>query len=484
MIKISLDELRRACATPPEHPSPELLRATGHQVMDAMLADFLTLGEAGIGVTASRTSLESLLREPPPEDGIDLGRLLAEFDDKVKHNSFRPSHPRFLAFIPGAPSFASILGECLASTTNFFAGVWKEASGPTQVEIIVLDWFKLFLGYPESASGIITSGGSEANLTALTVAREQAAYADWPRLMIYTSEHRHWSIDRAAKIIGLRADQVRPLACDMDFRLHSDALTEAMAEDERAGRKPWLVVANAGATNTGAIDQLDVLADLCRERGLWLHIDAAYGWAASLTGEGRQALRGIQRADSLTLDPHKWLAQPFEAGCLLIGDGDLLPRTFAMRPEYMQDVVPNHDEINFCDHGLALTRRFRAFKIWFSIKLLGLAWHRRLIEHCVALTDYAQGLLESAGCFEITSERKLSIVCFRYVPRRSMSDDAMNALQKAIAAELLRTGRAFLSTTRLHGHTTLRFCFVNYRTSSTDIEEIISLLQQIGNRLA
>jgi aromatic-L-amino-acid decarboxylase len=161
----------------------------------------------------------------------------------------------------------------------------------------------------------------------------------------------------------------------------------------------------------------------------------------------------------------------------------LLPRTFAMRPEYMQDVVPNPDEINFCDHGIALTRRFRAFKIWFSIKLLGLAWHRRLIDHCVALTNYAQGLLERAGCFEITSERKLSIVCFRYVPKRSMSDHAMNVLQKDVAAELLRTGRAFLSTTRLHGHTTLRFCFVNYRTSSNDVEEIVTLLQQIGHRL-
>jgi glutamate/tyrosine decarboxylase-like PLP-dependent enzyme len=246
---------------------------------------------------------------------------------------------------------------------------------------------------------------------------------------------------------------------------------------------PWLVVANAGATNTGSIDELDALADACHEHGLWLHVDAAYGWAAALTSAGGAALAGIARADSLTLDPHKWFAQTFEAGCLLVRQGERLAQTFSMRPEYMQDVVPNQDEINFCDHGIALTRRFRALKIWFAVKLLGLAWHRRLIEHNCTLADYAQALLERAGCFEITSRRKLSIVCFRYLPTRTGSDEAMNVLQQNIAAELLRTGRAFLSTTRLRGQTTLRFCFVNWRTTAADVEEIVASLQQIGQRL-
>lgn len=478
-----LETLRHACATALEHPSADDLRAAGHQMMEAMLADFISLGETGVGLTAPRAQLESLLREPPPEHGIELAGVLKEFDDKIKHYAFRPSHPRFLAFIPGAPSYASILGECLATSTNFFAGVWLEAAGPAEIEIIVLDWFKEFVGYPKAASGLITSGGSEANLTALVVAREPIPARDRSRLVLYASEHRHWSIDRAAKIIGLQAEQIRPLACDKDFRLQVDVLRHAIAEDECAGRLPWLVIANAGTTNTGSIDPLADLVEVCRERKTWLHVDAAYGWAATLAKEGRSALRGLEGADSLTLDPHKWLAQPFEAGCLLVRQGELLGRTFSMRPEYMQDVVPNPDEINFCDQGIALTRRFRALKIWFSLKLLGLSWHRQLIEHCCALAEYAQALLEEAACFEITSGRKLSIVCFRFLPTRPCTPESMDALQQAVAAELLRTGRAFLSTTRLQGRTTLRFCFVNWRTTAADVEEIVFRLKQIGGRL-
>ena len=478
-----LDLLRRACMNPPTQPTTDWLRAAGHDVMDAMIDDFQSLGEDRIGVTASRPELEALLREPPPEEGLELTRVLAEFQERVGQHTFRVNHPRFLAFIPSAPSFAAILGECLASSTNFFAGVWKEAAGPTQVEILVLDWFKHFLGYPAQAAGLVTSGGSEANLTALVVAREKIRHVDRPKLVLYASEHRHWSIDRAAKIVGLRPEQIRALPCDADYRLKVEALNRAIADDESAGRIPWVVIASAGTTNTGSVDPLVDLADVCTERRLWLHVDAAYGWPMALTAEGKRLLHGIERADSITLDPHKWFAQPFEAGCLLVRQGELLSRTFTMRPEYMQDVVPNHDEVNFCDHGIALTRRFRALKIWFSIKLLGVAWHRRLIEHDCALADYAQALLEQAGCFEITSPRKLSIVCFRYVPKVRRSAEGLDALQQAIAAELLRTGRAFLSTTRLNRQTTLRFCFVNWRTTAADVEEIVELTKRIGGEL-
>jgi aromatic-L-amino-acid decarboxylase len=513
-----LETKRLACANPPAQPSPDWLRGAGQQVMGAMLDDFLRLGDAGIGHTATRTEMERLLREPPPEAGIDFAALLAEFRAKVLHHAYRPNHPRFLAFIPSAPTFVSILGDCLASSANLFAGVWKEAAGPAQVEIVVLDWFKEWLGYPPDAAGLLTSGGSEANLTALVVAREKIPHADRSRLVLYASEQRHWSIDRAAKIIGLAPEQIRPLACDADYRLRVDAVRAAVAEDERAGRLPWVVIANAGATNTGSVDPLAELADFCAlfgarapsegvgecpslgarapkspQRKLWLHVDAAYGWPMALTVgcvertvEASGAfhtpyiLHGIERADSITLDPHKWFAQPFEAGCLLVRRGVLLQQTFMMRPDYMQDVVPHHDEINFCDQGIALTRRFRALKIWFSLKLLGVGWFRRLIEHDCALAEYAQALLEETGRFEITSRRKLSIVCFRYVPRRALP---LDALQQAIADELARSGEAFLSTTRLDGRTTLRFCFINWRTTAQDVEAIVAMLTEIGARL-
>ena len=473
MSESRLDVLRAACTSPPEHPSPEWSRAAGQQVMDAMLDDFLHVDQQDIGHTGSRAELERLLREPPPEVGGDLTNILAEVRDKIVHHALRSNHPRFFAFIPGAPTFASILGECLASSTNLFAGAWKEAAGAAEIEILVLDWFKQFLGYPAEASGLLTSGGSEANLTALVVARDQIPYEERGKAILYASEQRHWSIDRAVKIIGMNPAQIRALPCDDAFRIRIDALTEAVAQDERDGLRPWLVLANAGTTNTGSVDPLPELADFCARRGLWLHVDAAYGWPVVLTAEGKALLHGLERADSITLDPHKWFAETFEAGGLLVRRGDLLGQAFTLRPEYMQDVVPQSDEINFCDQGIALTRRFRALKIWFSIKILGVAWFRRLIEHCCALADYAQALLEQTGCFEITSGRQLSIVCFRY---RSEKE----GIQEAIAEELLRSGRGFLSTTRLHGRTTLRLCFVNWRTTAADAEETVAALQRLG----
>lgn len=442
-----------------------------------MLRHHATLPDQRVGQTASRTELERFLSELPPEQGQDYADVLKEFESKVAANAFRPNHPRFLAFIPGAPTFLSVLGDLLCGGTNFFCGVWLEASGPSMVELVVLDWIKEFLSYPPEARGIFTSGGSEANLTALVTARERLSDEDRRRAVLYLTEQRHWSVDRAARIMGLRGDQLRPVAADAQFRLSPTALTEAIARDRAAGKLPWVVVANAGATNTGTVDPLAALADVCREHRLWLHADAAYGWAAALKAEGKAMLSGIDRADSITLDPHKWFGQTFEAGVVLVRDGKQLARTFAMRPEYMQDVEPADDEINFADHSLALTRRFRALRVWLSVKTLGIGWFRALIAHCCNLAEFAQGLLEASPVFEIVCPRQLSIVCFRYVPRGYTSDDArLDSINLDLIEKLRATGRGFISSTRLNGRVALRFCFVNWRTTATDVEELVRLL--------
>ena len=461
------------------------MQALGEQTLAWVVRHLATLPEQPLGRTASRADMEALLRRPPPETGRDLTEVLTEFEEKVATFAFRTNHPRFLAFVPGAPSFLSVLGELLCAGTNFFAGVWLEAAGPSQVEILVLDWFKEFLGYPSAARGVLTGGGSEANLTALVVARELVPYEERQRSVLYVTEQRHWSVDRAARVMGLRPEQVQPVPADAGFRLQPAALAAALQRDRQEGRRPWAVVANAGATNTGVVDPLAALADFCREERLWLHVDAAYGWTAVLTTEGRQLLDGIGLADSLTLDPHKWFGQTFEAGCVLVREGGLLGRTFALRPEYMQDVEPADDEINFADHGIALTRRFRALKIWLSVQVLGLNWFRELAERCCLLAELGQRLLEETGVFEILSPRQLSIVCFRYVPPRvADEDEPLNALNLALVEALRATGRAFLSSTRLNGRVALRFCFVNWRTSTADVEEIVSLLGVLGERLA
>jgi glutamate/tyrosine decarboxylase-like PLP-dependent enzyme len=488
LMEPSLEALRQACSAPLSHPDLETLRNCCTQLTDWVLRDFAALPGGPIGRTASRAEMEARLREPPPEEGQPFADVLFQFQERVAPYTMRPNHPRFLAFIPGAPSFVSVLGDWLCAGTNYFAGVWLEAAGPAQVELLVLDWFKEFLGYPAESCGVLTGGGSEANLTALVVARERLTDADRARAVLYETEHRHWSIDRAAKIIGLRPDQVRPVPADKHFRLLPAALEAAVAEDTRGGRLPWLAVANAGATNTGTVDPLEQLADVCRDRGLWLHVDAAYGWPGALTRQGRAMLAGIQRADSISLDPHKWFGQTFEAGCVLVRAGRLLHDTFALRPEYMLDVVPAADEVNFADHGLALTRRFRALKIWLSLKVLGLRWFRELVDRCCHLADYAQALLQRAGSFEILSPRQLSILCFRYAPpvtgTAAASSQEVDALNLALSEELRLSGRAFLSTTRLDGRVALRLCFVNWRTTAGDVEEIISLLHTLGGKLA
>ena len=465
------------CASPLAHPGPDALRELGQCTLDWVLTHFTTLPDQHIGLPATRAELEALLRRPAPDGPVDFAALLHEFGTTIAPRSFRTNHPRFLAFVPAAPSFVSVLGEFLCAATNFFAGVWLEAAGPSQVELVVLDWFKEWLGYPSSASGILTGGGSEANLTALVAARETLPPENWSKAILYLTDQRHWSVDRAAQIMGLRPEQVRPLPSDSGYRLKPAALLDAVRRDRAAGLWPWVVVANAGATNTGAVDPLEKLADICRDEGMWFHIDAAYGWTAVLTEEGKRVLQGIDRADSLTLDPHKWLAQTYDAGCVLVRESKALERGFSQRPDYMQDVLPADDEVNFCDRGLALTRRFRALKIWLSVQALGLGWYRALVEHCYRLTDLAQGLIEEAG-FELLSPRQLSIVCFRYAPP-GVSEEERDRLNLNMAEGLRETGRAFLSTTRLDGRVALRFCFVNWRTTTADVEEVVQTLVRL-----
>jgi aromatic-L-amino-acid decarboxylase len=478
------EQLRRELAEPLPHPDTATLRSFGTQVLDWLLYHFATLPDQPVGLSATRAEMEALLREPAPESGRDFAAVLAEFQEKVAPHAFRINHPRFLGFVPSGLTFLSVLGEWLCAGTNFFAGVWLEASGPSEVELVVLDWLAAVLGCPPGTAGILTGGGSEANLTALVVARDRLEYADRERAVLYLTEQRHWSIDRAARVIGLRPDQLRPLPAGGAFLLRPAVLADAIRADREAGRLPWVVVANAGATNTGAVDPLRELAEVCRQEGVWLHADAAYGWAAALTAQGRAVLDGIGLADSITLDPHKWFGQSFEAGCLLVRDGGLLPRTFALRPEYMQDVEPGGDEVNFADCGIALTRRFRALKIWLSVKVLGLGWFRELVDRCCRLTEFAWRLLEQeAAVFEVLSPPRLSVICFRYRPAGDWQDEALDRLNLALAEELRATGRAFLSTTRLGGRVALRFCFVNWRTTAADVEEVVGLLASLGRTL-
>ncbi len=486
----ALDDLRRSLEHPLPYPEAGSLKEHASEALAWLLDHLEGLPDQPAGRVGSHAELAALLAGPPPETGVGFRQALADFREKVVPYTFRLAHPRFLAYIPAAPTFASVLGDLLGSGTNFFCGTWLAGSGPAQVELVVLDWLRQILGLPEETRGILTSGGSEANLTALLVARERLTFADRPRVVLYVTEQRHGSVDRAAKVIGLRPDQVQAVPADGDFRMEPQALTAAVQRDHAAGRLPWAVVANAGATNTGTVDPLGSLAEVCRREQLWFHVDAAYGWPAALVPEGKLALAGIEGADSVTLDPHKWFAQPFDVGCVLVREGRRLGDTFWIRPDYMQDVNrPDTAEIHFADYGLALTRRFRALKVWLSVRTLGLGWFRALVDHGCRLAEYAERLLRRRPDFEVLCPRRLSIVCFRYRPPTEPAESPVRAerldrLNLALVEELRATGRAIISSTRLHGRVALRFCFVNWRTTAPDVDEVVELVAALGGRIA
>jgi aromatic-L-amino-acid decarboxylase len=473
------EALRRELADPLPTPGPADLTAHGAAALAWLAEQSAALPELPVGREATPAELDARLREPPPEEGQDFTAAFAAFREHIAPFAYHIDHPRFLAFIPAAPVAPAVLGELLCAGWNPFAGVWREGAGPAAVERVVLGWFRDWLGLPASAAGILTGGGSEANLTALAVARHRLPFAERPDAVLYVADQRHASVDRAAMVLGFRPDQIVAVPGDDDpnLTLSPAALAAAVRRDRAAGRRPWAVVANGGATNTGAVDPLAALADLCAGERLWLHVDAAYGWSAVLVPEGRAALAGIGRADSVTLDPHKWFAQPYDAGCVLVRDGRLLEATFAQRPDYMRDVLADVGEVNFADRGVALTRRFRALKIWLSVKVLGVGWFRRLVERSLRLAEYAEGLIARSPGFRVVVRRQLSVFCFRHEPP-GLTDEALDRHNTAVQEAVNATGRAFLSSTRLGGRVTLRMCFVNWRTTAADVEEVVRLLAE------
>jgi glutamate/tyrosine decarboxylase-like PLP-dependent enzyme len=303
--------------------------------------------------------------------------------------------------------------------------------------------------------------------------------------VIYLSDQTHASVDRAIKVLGFRPDQLQRVPVDSSYRISVEALTNQIERDAQAGRRPFCVIANAGTTNTGAIDPLPELADVCQSRSLWLHVDAAYGGFAVLTERGRQWLEGLNRADSITLDPHKWLYQPYEAGCVLVKDVSWLKQTFQYLPEYMQDAAPERGKVNFCDYGLQLTRQFRALKVWMSLKKYGVRAFRQAIDQSLDLTLLAEALLDRSPVCEILSRAHLGIVCFRYVPRgfqpaTEADEEHLNRLNEKLVELILHDGRAMLTSTRLNSRFAIRFCILNHRTRKEDVEETVMLIERLG----
>jgi glutamate/tyrosine decarboxylase-like PLP-dependent enzyme len=463
--------------------SPEEMRKLGYRIVDLLVERSTTLKDLPATGWGSRDRLEALFREPPPEQPRDPGEVLDRLERDLFAYFMPISHPRFFAFVPGPSNMVGALAEALASGLNPFLGTWFAGSGPAEMELVTVDWLRELCGLPAEAGGLFVSGGSMANLTALCAARHvrlESRGEDPARAVVYFSDQTHSAVERAVLVLGFRPDQIRKLPAGDDLRLPLAALAREIAADRAAGRIPFCVVANAGTTNTGAVDPLPALADLCRREDLWFHADGAYGAAAVLCERGRRALAGLERVDSLSLDPHKWLFQPIEIGCVLLRDRRQLHDTFTIHPEYLRDVHSDREAVNFCDYGVQLTRGFRALKLWMSIQVFGLEAFRKAVDRGFDLAEQAEAILRESPCWEVTTPAQMGMVSFRYTGR---TDVDLDAVQDRIVEGLRADGFAVVTSTRLRGRTALRLCTINPRTTDEDLRATIELMARIGQGL-
>jgi aromatic-L-amino-acid decarboxylase len=449
--------------------SPNEMRTLGYRVVDMLTDHFATLSEQRVGTKGDPAILRPALLKPPPAQPTSPDEIFSTLDRHVFRNKMNVGHPRHLAFVPVPSNFVSVMADTLASGFNIFSGSWLAGSGSVALELAVIDWLRQWCGLPESAGGLFVSGGSIANLTAVVAARHAKLNDRIEGAVVYYSDQTHSSVERAWRIAGFLPDQIRKLPCDANFRLPIDELVHRMAEDRAAGLRPFAIVANAGTTNTGAIDPLPEIAELCRTNDLWMHVDGAYGAAATLCDRGRKLLQGIELADSLSLDPHKWLFQSMECGCVLLRDKAILKSTYSIMPEYLADVHRNVTEVNPHDYGMQLTRSARALKLWMSIHYFGLDAFRTAMERGFELAEFAERKLRTMPGWEIVTPANMGIVTF-HNPTANY-----NKLHDAMLAD----GFALATSTVLKGRKVLRFCTINPRTTEDDITQTLDWIDSL-----
>jgi glutamate/tyrosine decarboxylase-like PLP-dependent enzyme len=456
------------------------MRRMGRRIADLVVDHLGSLRDQPAQQSLPRHATESVISSSPSEDGRNFEDLVEFLRDQVFPYHAREPHPHFMGYIPSSPTFPAVLGDWIAAGYNFFAGVWSVASGPNQIELTVLEWFRSWLGMPAGTSGLLTSGGSTATLTAVVAARHAAdpSGENSARLTLHTSEQAHSSVQRAAWIAGIPRSNVRSIETDDRYRLREEALKKAIAEDRTDGFIPFLVVASAGTTNTGAVDPLNAVADLCSAEHLWMHVDAAYAGFAALTRQGELALDGLGRADSVTLDPHKWLFVPFECGCLLAREPRKLAEAFSVHPEYLTDVRARDQDVNFADYGEQLTRSSHALKIWLSVQYFGVTQIREAIARGIHRAEYAEQLFAAHHDFEILSPAQFGVVCFRARPAHVDDPATLDALNERINTRVNATGRFLISSTKLRGQFSLRLCTHVHRMTDADIDEVYEAILQ------
>lgn len=392
----------------------------------------------------------------------------------------RVGHPRFLSAVPSVATPVSWLGDLLASAFNTFSGAWQGGPGISTIEVGLIAWLAAQIGLPSSAGGLFVSGGSVANLTAIATARDQLLKQDdRNKGIIYFSDQTHFCVPKALRILGFFENQMRKIPSDTNFCMDVAKLEEAIIADKSQGLVPFLIVANCGTTNTGAIDPMDEIADLAREHEMWMHVDGAYGASVALSGQYRSLVGGLKRADSIAWDAHKWLFQTFGCAIALVRDRMHLAQSFTLSAEYLQDIATEDDRPNLFNYGIELTRPARHMRLWFSLRVLGVDTIGQMIDRGFILAAAAEAKLATLPHWKITSPARLSIITFRFCPE-GMDEKTADQVNTTISKDALQRNIAMIQTTLVHGRTSLRICAINPLTTVACMEQIIEQLHAIA----
>jgi glutamate/tyrosine decarboxylase-like PLP-dependent enzyme len=446
--------------------SAEEMRRLGYAVVDRVVERHRNRHCEPVVTAGSPAELRELLGGPIPDEPGDVDGAIAQLVEVALAQQQHGDHPRYFARVPGPSSFAAVLGDWLATGFNTIAASWSGGAGPSTVELVVVDWLRQLAGLPEGTEGVLVSGGSLANLTAIAAARAVCGPG-----VAYLTDQTHSCVVRDLRALGFGEDQIRVLPSDDACRMSIEELRQAVQADRDQNRRPMLVVASAGTTNTGAVDPLPQTADFCERQQLWFHIDGAFGAPAAITPQGHSVLAGMERADSLVVDPHKWLFQPYDVGCVLVRRPGALEQAFTMNPEYLRDVLgSDREEVDFRNRSLELTRRSRAIKLWLTFRTYGLQRIQAAVQRGIELAETAERMIrDDPETWELASPAQLGIVTFA---RRG----ATKAQHDTAAQELTESGFATVTSTVLKTRSVLRLCTINPLTTEFDLRETLRRL--------
>lgn len=448
------------------------------QAMDRIERHLEALPRQPMHATAGGKKLARALAAPMPERGRSFDRILRLLFGRIIPASLNTASPGYLAYIPGGGLFHAAVADLIADATNRYVGVWLAAPALAQIEENVIQWFAGMLGLPPGAGGLLTTGGSLANLGAVVAARRDRLPPDFLRGVIYTSEEAHHSVRKAALIAGFPMERVVEIPTDDRFRMIPAAVEAAILRDRAAGLTPFLLVASAGTTSTGAVDDLPALADIASREGLWLHVDAAYGGFFALTDRGRAALTGIDRADSVTLDPHKGLFLPYGTGCLLVRDREALRRAHAVHASYLPPMQTEPGLIDFCDLGPELSRDARGLRVWLPLSMHGAPVFRAALDEKLDLARHAAEALRRMPGIEVVAEPELSLLAFRV---RAASPAESDARSRRLIARVNEKQRVLLTGAVVKGRFVVRMCILSFRTHA---DRVAMALEDIEGSLS